>query len=140
MKIKMFKMKIFTFLCYINIRGDNMNSFNDTLSFYMMPLLEVVALCLLIIFLFYLIKLVISLNETVLKTHNTINLVDKSIEKIQDPLNTVSRVSKSVDKASDTVSNMFKGAKDAIVESAGKIRNKFKKNDDGEYFDDEDDE
>ena len=116
-----------------------MNSFSDTLSYYMMPLLEVVALCLLIVFLFYLIKLVISLNETVLKTHNTINLVDKSIEKIQDPLNTVSRVSKSVDKASDTVSSIFKGAKDAIVESAEKIRNKFKR-EDGEYYEDEEDD
>ena len=119
-----------------------MNSFNDTLNNYMMPLLGVIVLCLLAILLFYLIKLVISLNETVLKTHNTINLVDKSIEKIQDPLNTVSRVSKSVDKAHDTTVNIFNGIKDAIKESADTIRSKVKRKDDdyAEYFKEDDEE
>lgn len=119
-----------------------MNSFNDTLNNYMSPLLVVVVLCLLAILIFYLIKLVISLNDTVLKANNTIDLVDKTIEKIQDPLNTVSRVSKSIDKAHETTVSIFKGAKDAFASSAKAIRKKVKRknNDYAEYFADDDEE
>ena len=59
----------------------------------LLPILGVIALIFLIIFLFKLIKLIISLDVTVNKTHGSIEMVEKSLDKVQAPLDTAVNVS-----------------------------------------------
>ena len=76
----------------------------------LMPILGAVCLVCLIVLLIKLIKLIDNVDVTLLKTHGTIDLVDRSIEKVQTPLDTVAKVSLSVDKAHDET---IEAAKDA---------------------------
>lgn len=98
-------------------------SFSD-LSQELIPILIAAVLVFLIIFLYKLIKTTGSLNITVDKTNKTLDLVDTSIDKIQDPLNTVVKISHTVDKAHDATVNAFNSAKDFVSKSASEIKNK----------------
>ena len=66
-----------------------------------LPILGCAVLIALFIVFIKLIGLLKTVNETLLKSHKTIGLVDQSIEKIQQPLDTVVKVSGTVDKAHD---------------------------------------
>ena len=55
----------------------------------LLPILGAVCLVCIIILLIKLIKVMSSVDSTLLKTHGTIDLVDRSIEKVQAPLDTV---------------------------------------------------
>ena len=90
----------------------------------LMPILGAICLVCLIILLIKLIRMIGDLDLTVLRTHGTIDLVDKSIEKVQAPLDTVARLSTSVDKAHDATIEVAKEAKDYIDKNAGKIKDK----------------
>lgn len=96
----------------------------SALSEQLMPILGAVALVCVIIFLIRLIKVLGSVNSTILKTHGTIDLVDTTIEKAQVPIDTVVKVSKTVDKAHDKTVEAVGNAKEYIVKSAGLIKEK----------------
>ena len=89
-----------------------------------MPILGAVCLVCLIILLIKLIKMIGDVDITVLKTHGTIDLVDKSIEKVQAPLDTVAKVSASVDKAHDATIVAAKEAKNYIDKNGNSIKEK----------------
>lgn len=89
-----------------------------------MPILGAVCLVCLIILLIKLIKMVKDVDITILKTHGTIDLVDKSIEKVQVPLDTVVKVSTSVDKAHDATIVAAKEAKNYIDKNGSNIKEK----------------
>ncbi len=90
----------------------------------LLPILGAICLVCLIILLIKLIKVLSSVDETLLKTHVTIDLVDRSIEKVQAPLDTAVKVSSTVDKAHDAAINAVKEASDFIVSNAGEIKEK----------------
>ena len=89
-----------------------------------MPILGAVCLICLIILLIKLIKMVSNVDVTLLKTHGTIDLVDKSIEKVQTPLDTVAKISLTVDKAHDATIVAAKEAKDFISKNVVEIKDK----------------
>lgn len=91
----------------------------------LMPILGAICLVCLIILLIKLIKVMSSVDSTLLKTHETIDLVDKSIEKVQSPLDTAVKLSGTVDKAHDATLVAVKDAKDFVVNHAGDIKDKF---------------
>ena len=90
----------------------------------LMPILGAVCLVCVIILLIKLIKVMSSVDSTPLKTHTTIELVDRSIEKVQAPLDTVAKVSGTVDKAHDATLVAVKDAKDFVVKNAGEIKDR----------------
>lgn len=94
------------------------------LSEQIMPILGAISLVCVIILIIKLIKVLGSVNNTLLKSHKTIDLVDESIEKAQVPLDTVVKVSKSVDKAHDATVEAVGNAKEYIVKSAEAIKDK----------------
>ncbi|MBR4461743.1 MAG: hypothetical protein IKS51_04105 [Erysipelotrichaceae bacterium] len=89
-----------------------------------MPILGAACLVCLIILLIKLIKVISSVDATVLKTHGTIELVDRSIEKVQAPLDTVAKVSTTVDKAHDATVTAVKDATEYITKNAEEIKDK----------------
>ena len=90
----------------------------------LMPILGAICLVCVIILLIKLIKVIETVDGTVLKTHGTIDLVDRSIEKVQAPLDTVAKVSSSVDKAHDATVSAAKDAKEFISKNAEDIKDK----------------
>lgn len=94
------------------------------LSNQIMPILGAICLVCGIILLIKLIKVLGSLDATLIKSHKTIDLVDESIQKAQAPLDTVVKVSKTVDKAHDATVEAVGNAKDYIVKSAENIKDK----------------
>ena len=96
-------------------------AFRD-LSRDLLPILGAVCLVCLIILLVKLIKVMSSVDSTLLKTHTTIELVDRSIEKVQAPLDTVVKVSGTVDHACDATVNAVRDAKEFVVRNAGDIK------------------
>lgn len=89
-----------------------------------MPILGAICLICLIILLIKLIKMVSNIDITLLKTHGTIDLVDKSIEKVQTPLDTVAKISNTVDKAHDATLQAASQAKDFISKNVLEIKEK----------------
>ncbi len=87
-----------------------------------MPVLGAACLICLIILLIRLIKMIGNIDVTLLKTHGTIDLVDRSIEKVQAPLDTVAKVSTTVDKAHDATVEAAREAKDFISRNASDIK------------------
>jgi uncharacterized protein YoxC len=96
-------------------------AFRD-LSRDLIPILGAICLVCVIILLIKLIKVLSSVDDTLLKTHGTIDLVDRSIEKVQAPLDTVVRVSGTVDKAHDATISAAKDAKEFVTKNAGEIK------------------
>lgn len=91
----------------------------------LMPILGAICLVCLIILLIKLIRVMSSVDSTLLKTHETIDLVDKSIEKVQSPLDTAVKLSGTVDKAHDATLVAVKDAKEFVVKNAADIKDKF---------------
>lgn len=90
----------------------------------LIPIFGAIALVCVIVLLIYLIRLLKTVDSTLIKAHGTIDLVDQSIEKIQAPLDTVAKVSNTVDKAHDATVEAVKDAKDFIVKNATDIKDK----------------
>ncbi len=91
----------------------------------LIPILTATCLVCVIILLIKIIKAVSSLDTTLLKTHETIDLVDRSIEKVQSPLDTAVKVSDTVDKAHDATVDAVVAAKDFLSRNAGDIKEKI---------------
>ncbi|MBQ6494005.1 MAG: hypothetical protein IJI92_09110 [Erysipelotrichaceae bacterium] len=89
-----------------------------------MPILGAICLVCVIILLIKLIKVMSSVDSTLLKTHGTIDLVDRSIEKVQAPLDTAAKLSVTVDKAHDATVETVGAVKDFVVRNAGDIKDK----------------
>ena len=89
-----------------------------------MPILGAVCLVCVIILLIKTIKVMESVDATLIKTHPSIDLLDQSMEKLQAPLDTAVKVSDVVDKATDATVEAAKEAKDFIVRNAGDIKDK----------------
>lgn len=98
-----------------------MTSLNEV-SAMLLPVLGVVALIFLISLLWELNKVVKSLDGAVIKAHSTIDLTNKSIEKVQAPLDTAARLSESVDKAHAAGVKAVGEAKDYLNRNASVIR------------------
>ena len=90
----------------------------------LLPILGAVALVCVIIFLIKLINVLSSVDIALVKTGDTIDKVDESIEKIQAPLDTVVRLSASVDKAHDATLVAVKDAKDFVVRNMSEAKDK----------------
>ena len=89
-----------------------------------MPILGAVCLVCVIILLIKMIKVMESVDVTLIKTHPSIDLLDKSMEKLQAPLDTAVKVSDAVDKATDATMEAAREAKEFIVKNAGDIKEK----------------
>lgn len=96
----------------------------SALSKQLLPILGAICLVFVILLIVKLIKVLTSVEDTLKKSHKTIDLVDESIEKAQAPLDTVVKVSKTVDKAHDVTVEAVGNAKDYIVKSAETIKDK----------------
>lgn len=96
----------------------------SALSNQLLPILGAICLVFVILLIVKLIKVLTSVEDTLKKSHKTIDLVDESIEKAQAPLDTVVKVSKTVDKAHDVTVEAVGNAKDYIVKSAETIKDK----------------
>lgn len=90
----------------------------------LLPILGVIALIFLIIFLFKLIRLITSLDVTVNKTHGSIDMVEKSLEKAQAPLDTAVNISKHVDDACVATGKAFNEAKDYVSKNLNDMKDK----------------
>lgn len=91
----------------------------------LLPTLGAACLVCLIVLLVKLIKVMDSVDTTLLKTHGTIDLVDKSIEKVQAPLDTAVKVSGTVDKAHDATLVAAKDVKEFVVKNAGEVKERI---------------
>ena len=98
-------------------------SFHDLCN-QLMPIFGAAVLVALLVLLIKIIKLVDDADVTLYKSHGTIDLVDKSIEKMQTPLDTVVKVSETVDKAHDATVAAVADAKEFVVKNVGEIKEK----------------
>ena len=96
-------------------------AFRD-LSRDLIPILGAACLVYVIILLIKLIKVLSSVDLTLVKIPTTIDLVGRSIEKVQAPLDTVAKVSETVDKAHDATLVAVKDAKEFVVKNADDIK------------------
>lgn len=104
-----------------------MDNFIDAcklLSERLLPILGAIALVFTIIVLFKFLTILKTLNETLLKSHTTIDLVDESLEKVQAPLDTAVKVSHTVDKAHDATVKLVSKTKDAVIKNADVVKTK----------------
>lgn len=108
-----------------------------TSSSYVADLLIPVILCILLIFLivfvYRLCVLAKRFEKTIDKAEHSIDLVDKSIEKLQAPLSTAVKLSETVDKVHDAGVVAFKQSRDYLIKNSKAIKDKlssmsFKKN------------
>lgn len=90
----------------------------------LLPILGVVVLIALIVFLIKTIKLLGSVEETILKTHGSIDKVEETLEKIQVPVDTTVKACKGIDKAYDSSVKAIDEAKGYLVKNADTIKNK----------------
>lgn len=105
----------------------------------LLPLLGLVVLIFLIILLFKLIKFINSLDILINKTHGSIELLEKSLDKIQVPLDSTVRISKNIDKACDMTSKVINDTReyvsknwDTVKEKVSDFANKYEKTDHSE--------
>ena len=91
----------------------------------LLPILGSIALVVLIVALIKLVKLLTTVNDTLNKTHPTIALVEKTLDKAQAPVDTVVKVSKTVDRAHDASVKAIDDAKDYVVKNVGAIKAKI---------------
>lgn len=94
------------------------------LSESLLPLLGVIVLIGLILVIFELVKLLKTTNKTLEKTHNTIDLVDESLKKVQAPLDTGVKLAGTVDKAHDATVKAVDDAKEYVSKNAEVIKDK----------------
>lgn len=90
----------------------------------LLPLLGVIVLIGLIVVIFEIVKLLKTTNKTLEKTHNTIDLVDESLKKVQAPLETGVKIAGTVDKAHDATVKAVDDAKEYVVKNAEVIKDK----------------
>ncbi len=115
-----------------NASGD----FIDLLSAFskqLLPIIGVVALIILCMALWELVKFIKGLDTTVSKVNTTIDSVDKSIDKLQVPLNTLEDISYSVDSVHEFTKNTIVKSVDMITENFAVVKDwassLFKKDD-----------
>lgn len=96
----------------------------SNLSVTLLPILRAIVLIVLIILIIKIIIVLKNLDTTLIKSHNTIDLVDKSIEKVQAPLDTAVKVSNTVEKAHDITVDAVVATKDFVVKNAENVKNK----------------
>jgi len=90
----------------------------------LLPTCGLIVLILIIVVLLNLNKVLKGVRETLNKTHGTIDLVDTSLNKIQDPLNTVSKVSHGIDHGYDASVKALSDAKDYVVRNKDVLKDK----------------
>ncbi len=89
----------------------------SSLSSQILPILGVVALIFLIILLANVIKLIKEITNNLKDMDKTVDLVNDSLVKIQDPLDTASKLSKTVDKAHDSGIAVLKEAAGVLADN-----------------------
>lgn len=94
------------------------------LSNELLPILGLVVLILLIVLLAKLIKLTSVFASTINKTHNTIDLIDTSIEKAQVPLDTAIKLSGTVDQVRVAGEEMIKNTAEYLNKNKTEIKDK----------------
>ena len=97
---------------------------SKALAEQLLPIAGLIVLILLIVLLNNLIKVVKKVGGTLEKTHSTIDLVDTSLTKIQEPLNTVVKVSHGVDSGYDAGVKAIGDAKDYLHKNKDAILEK----------------
>ena len=94
------------------------------LSSMLLPTIGLIVLVILGVLLMKVIKLIDAVTNTVNRTHTTIDLVDKSIEKVQQPLDTVVKLSGTVDKVHDAGVKMVSDSAEFLSQNKEAIKNK----------------
>lgn len=94
------------------------------LSSMLLPTIGLIVLVILGVLLIKVIKLIDAVINTVNRTHTTIDLVDKSIEKVQQPLDTVVKLSGTVDKVHDAGVKMVSDSAEFLSQNKEAIKNK----------------
>ncbi len=92
----------------------------------LLPIIGVVVLVVLIIVLFKTIKLLVSLQETVIKTHGSIEIVEETLNKAQVPVDAAVKIAKGVDGAYDASNKALDEAKGYLVKNISGIKEKVK--------------
>lgn len=95
------------------------------LAVELLPILGVAVLIILMVLLIKGIKLTDKTIETLDRTHDTMDLVDKSIEKIQTPLDTAAKVAKTVDEVHDVSVKVVKDGAAYLRKNGGEIKEKI---------------
>lgn len=95
------------------------------ISEQILPILGVVVLIFLSIFLSKASKLLGTLTETVKGLDGTLDLVEKSIEKVQTPLDTAVKLSHTVDEVHDKSYDALKQAGVYVSENMGTVKDYF---------------
>ncbi len=93
------------------------------------PILSAVVLILIILLLNKCIAFIGECTNRMKQLESTVQGVDKSIEKIQEPLNTAVKVSHGIDKAYDSTENALKSAATYVVSSIENLQSKSSKSD-----------
>lgn len=104
--------------------GNFLVSLHD-LAVELMPILGAICLVVLVIILIKLVKILESVNVTINKTHPSIDLVEKTLDKVQSPLDTTVKLAKSVDKAYDVGAKVVDEASDFVSKNAVVIKKKI---------------
>ncbi len=106
------------------------------LAVELLPIIGVAVLVVLIVLLIKLIKLTDKTSETLDRSHGTLDLIDKSIEKVQVPLDSAVKLSKTVDEVHEATVKAVKDSavylkknKEEIKEKIDGLLNKNKKKD-----------
>lgn len=102
----------------------------------LMPTVLLIVLVFVLVLLYRMIVLLKTLNDTVVKTQKTIDLLDVSIEKIQKPLDTVVKLSETVDRVHEAGITAVKQTKEYLSRNSKQIKERinttFKKKKNGE--------
>lgn len=91
----------------------------------LMPTVILVVLVFIMVLLYRMIKLFKSLDETVKRSHKTIDLVDTSLKKIQAPLDSAVKISQTVDRVHEAGITAFKQSKDYLSRNSKAIKDKL---------------
>ena len=91
----------------------------------LMPTVILVVLVFIMVLLYRMIKLFKTLDETVKRSHKTIDLVDTSLKKIQAPLDSAVKISRTVDRVHEAGITAFKQSKDYLSRNSKAIKDKL---------------
>lgn len=100
--------------------ANNSGDFLDLLSVFskqILPIIGVVALIILCMALWELVKFIRSLDTTMTKVNSTIDNVDRSVDKLQVPLDTLENISYSVDSVHEFTKSTIIKSVDMITEN-----------------------
>ena len=95
------------------------------LAIQLLPIIGVAVLIVLIVALNKVIKLLNTTMVTLGRSHKTLDLLDKSLEKVQAPLDSAVKVAKTVDEAHEATVKAVKNSAAYLRKNRDEIKNKI---------------